>query len=165
MINKTFPIAEKLISNGLSFSRQLYQTLQDESLLLISQDKEKKLDGITQHKQHLVSEISIVTQQMGQVLQTEQLRADKTGLTIYFEKARMAQIDTKQAEQDWRELITLSDKARDLNNRNGAGIELLLRYTRHSLNILKGKPQASGHTYGRDGATQTDTGSNTFYSA
>jgi flagellar biosynthesis protein FlgN len=164
MINKTFPIAEKLISNGLSLSRTLFKALQDESQLLINQDKDKKLDAITQHKQHLISEISQFTQQIGQVLQTEQLNADKIGLASYFERAKAASLDTQKAEQDWQELITLSEKARDLNNQNGAGIELLLRHTRLSLNILKGKPQ-SVHTYGRDGSTQADAGSNTFYTA
>ncbi|PKM10399.1 MAG: flagellar protein FlgN [Gammaproteobacteria bacterium HGW-Gammaproteobacteria-3] len=163
MIHKTFPIAEQLLAKGLQSAQSLHLQLLEEMNILKHNLPVESLDDITPQKQQLVSELNLFSKQLGQVLETEQLTNDRHGISAYFDKADSAGITTTQALKNWQQLVDIANKSRTLNDQNGASIDLLLRRTRQSLNILKGKPQTA-HTYGRDGSTQSALFSGTLIS-
>ena len=163
MINKTFPIAEKLLISGLQLSRSLHLQLQEEMDILKRNQPAASLDTITRQKQQLINELDLFAKQLGQVLETEQLPNNRTGINAYFDKAAKAGLNISEAAEKWEQITDLAAKSRELNDQNGASIDLLLRHTRQSLNILKGKPQTP-HTYGPDGSTKSDLFSGTLIS-
>ncbi|MGR9115550.1 MAG: flagella synthesis protein FlgN [Gammaproteobacteria bacterium] len=163
MIHKTFPITEKLLSNGLQLSRSLHQQLQEEMDTLQRKQSMDSLDNITRQKEHLINDLNQFAKQLGQVLETEQLPNNHTGINTYFEKAADAGLDVAQASETWKKITGFAIKSRMLNDQNGASIDLLMRHTRQSLNIIKGKNQTA-HTYGPDGSTRSDQFSGTFFS-
>lgn len=163
MINKTFPIAEKLLTNGLQLSQTLFQRLQEETDILRRKQPALFLDTITRQKQQLISELNLFAKQLGQVLETEKLPNNRNGIIAYLEKAANAGLDTSQVLNQWGQINELAIQSQSLNDQNGATIDLLLRHTRQSLNILKGKPQAP-QTYGPDGTTKSDLYSSTLFS-
>ena len=150
MINKTFPIAEKLISNGLLLSQTLYRQLQDETEILKQKQHADTLNSASDQKQRLINELNTFSQQLGQILETEKLPNNRAGLNAYFIKAENAGLSAAETSAKWNQITDISAKNQALNEQNGATIEILLRHTRQSLNILKGKPQTAD-TYGSDG--------------
>lgn len=163
LINQTFPIAEKLIANGLSLTEQLHQILQNEAIALKQHSLAETIDEITQQKQPIAQELNLFTKQLAQILETEQLPNTQQGLSDYLTRAEQAAFDTSQTDENWAALLEATEQCRLLNDQNGASIEILLRHTRQSLNILKGKPQTTS-TYGPDGNTKSDLFSGTFFS-
>lgn len=163
LISQTFPIAEKLIANGLSLTEQLYQALQQEAITLKQSPLAETIDEITRQKQPLAQELNLFTKQLAQILETEKLPNTRVGLSDYLERAVQAGSDTSKAVENWSALIRTTEECRLLNEHNGASIEILLRHTRQSLNILKGKPQTTS-TYGPDGNTKSDLFSGTLFS-
>ncbi|MGR9046454.1 MAG: flagella synthesis protein FlgN [Gammaproteobacteria bacterium] len=163
MINKTFPIMEKLLNTGLQLSQDLHRQLQEETAILKNSRPEASLDEATQQKQQLIGELNELSRQLGQVLETEKLPNNRNGINAYFEKAAGAGFDIDHAVEKWERIIDVTATNKTLNECNGVSINLLLRHTRQSLNILKGKPQ-TGHTYGPDGSTNSDLHSNTSIS-
>ncbi|CCE22679.1 flagella synthesis protein FlgN [Methylotuvimicrobium alcaliphilum] len=163
LISQTFPIAEKLIANGLSLTEQLYQALQQESTTLKQSALTETLDEITRQKQPLAQELNLFAKQLAQILETEKLPNTPAGLSDYLERAIQAGFDTSKTAENWTTLIKTTEKCQLLNEQNGASVEILLRHTRQSLNILKGKPQTT-NTYGPDGNTKSDLFSGTLFS-
>lgn len=163
MINKTFSIAEKLIDQGLQLSQKLHRQLLDEAETIRHVKKSAALDAITQQKQQIILELNTFTKQLGQVLDTEHLPNNSEGFAAYIIKAKTAGINTQEVSDNWSKLTAVSEKIRLLNEQNGANIEILLRHTRQTLNIIKGKPKTA-HSYGPDGSTRTDTHSGTYFS-
>lgn len=163
LISQTFPIAEKLIANGLSLTEQLYQALQQEAITLKQSPLAETIDEITRQKQPLAQELNLFAKQLAQILETEKLPNTRAGLSDYLERAIQAGSDTSKAVENWTALIKTTEECRLLNEQNGASIEILLRHTRQSLNILKGKPQTTS-TYGPDGNTKSDLFSSTLFS-
>ncbi|HBA66293.1 MAG TPA: flagellar protein FlgN [Methylococcaceae bacterium] len=163
LISQTFPIAEKLIVNGLSLTEQLYQALQQEAITLKQSPLAETLDEITRQKQPLAQELNLFAKQLAQILETEKLPNTRAGLSDYLERAIQAGLDTSKTDENWTALIKTTEKCQLLNEQNGASIEILLRHTRQSLNILKGKPQTI-NTYGPDGNTKSDLFSGTLFS-
>lgn len=163
MINKTFPIAEKLLSSGLQLSQSLHQQLREETAILKHNQPAATLDIVTHQKQQLINELNLFAKQLGQILETEQLPNNRIGINAYFDKAAKAGLDISQATEKWKQITDFAAKSRTLNDQNGASIDLLLRHTRQSLNIIKGKPQTT-HSYGPDGSTKSDLFSGTLIS-
>ncbi|WP_341325796.1 flagellar protein FlgN [Methylotuvimicrobium sp. KM2] len=163
LINQTFPIAEKIIANGLSLTEQLYQALQQEAITLKQSPLTETLDEITRQKQPLAQELNLFTKQLAQILETEKLPNTRAGLSDYLGRALQAGSDTSKTVENWTRLIKTTEKCQLLNEQNGASVEILLRHTRQSLNILKGKPQTT-NTYGPDGNTKSDLFSGTLFS-
>lgn len=163
LIDQTFPIADKLIANGLQLSERLYRELLHEEMLLKQSPQPEQLDTITGQKQPLIQELNLFSKQIGQILETEKLPNDRAGILAYLDLASQAGLNVAKVNEEWRTLIETTEKCRFLNEQNGAAIELLLRHTRQSLNILKGKPQTTS-TYGPDGNTQSDMFSGTSFS-
>ena len=162
-IHQNLPIAEKLIANGLKLSEQLYRELQQEETILNQATQPELLDAVTGQKQPLIQELNLSSKQLGQILQTEQLPNDKEGMRAYFDLAEKIGLNAGKAAEDWQAMIEKTEQCRSLNEQNGAAIELLLRHTRQSLNILKGKPQTAA-TYGPDGNTRSDIFTGTSFS-
>lgn len=163
MIEKTFPIAEKLLSNGLGFTQKLSELLSAEFDLLQRQNDPAALATLATGKKELVGQLEQFTKQLSQVLATEKLPFGQEGVTTYLAKAQAAQFNIAPALQTWQQLANLGQKCRSLNEQNGASIELLNRHTQRSLQILRGKSQLTS-TYGPDGNTRSTLFSHTLIS-
>lgn len=155
MIEKTWPIAEKLILNTLDLTGQLYQQLSQEADILKKSPQVDLINNITANKKQLVAQLEQFHTQCGQILATEKLPNNQDGIKGYFQRAETAGLPTTEATNNWAQIQLICSECRALNEQNGASIELLAYHTKRSLHILKGKPH-SPNTYGRDGSTQND---------
>ncbi|MDF1583807.1 MAG: flagellar protein FlgN [Methyloprofundus sp.] len=162
MIHKTHPLATKLIATALNNTQQLYQLLNEESILLKAKGQTQALDLIVQKKNALVSELNTFTSQVEQLLASEKL-SKQDGMIQYFAIAKQTDIDTTESLSNWQKLSELSKKCRTLNEQNGASIHILNQHTQRILSILKGKPQTT-NTYSRDGRAKSTPYSRTLVS-
>ncbi|MGY6277671.1 flagella synthesis protein FlgN [Methylomonas sp. MgM2] len=163
MIEKTFPIAEKLLTAGRSSTEKLFELLNKEHEHLKQKTDPSVLSSVATHKKELVVQLEQFSKQLSQVLATEKLLIDQDGMANYLEKAKAASLDTTDASQCWLDITTLSKKCRSLNEQNGASIHLLSRHTQRSLQVLRGKSQLAS-TYGPDGSTRSVLFSHTLIS-
>jgi flagella synthesis protein FlgN len=155
MVEKTWPIAEKLIINTLELTRQLHRQFVQEADMLKDSPQPELLDTITANKRQLLSQLEQFNQQCGQVLATEKLPNNRDGFKAYFQRAEAEGLPTTETFKNWSQIQLLCSECKALNEQNGASIELLAQHTKRSLDILKGKPFSS-NTYGRDGITKSD---------
>ncbi|MGR9051424.1 MAG: flagella synthesis protein FlgN [Gammaproteobacteria bacterium] len=155
MIDKTFPIAEKLLDNGSNLAQNLYRQLLAEQDILKRSQAGPALDEITQQKQRLVDELNRFVKQLGQILAGERLPNSPDGVHTYLAAAAKLGLNVERATEHWRQIVDAGEKSRALNEQNGAGIDLLLKHTRQSLDIIKGKSRTI-HSYGPDGAAKSD---------
>lgn len=165
MVEKTWPIAEKLFLNTLDLARKLYQQLAQEADALKDSPQPELIDGIAANKKQLVAQLEQFNVQCGQILATEKLPNNQDGIKAYFQKAEVAGVQTAETQKNWELMQLICSECRTLNDQNGASIDLLANHTKRSLDILKGKPRST-NTYGRDGTTKSDplTHTLTFYS-
>ncbi len=163
MINKTYPIAEKLLKNGLNLSSKLLNLLTLEAESLKHHADSKTISGIARDKKETVSLLDQFSKQMTQVLATEKLEMSPNGVEAYFNKAATVNLNTSGSSSLWQEIMSISKQCKLLNEKNGASINLLAQHTHRSLQILKGKSQQAT-TYGRDGSTYSERLSNTLVS-
>ena len=161
MIEKTWPITEKLILNALHLTRQLYQQLTREADTLKKSPHTELINNIAVNKKQLVMQLEQFNMQYGQILATEKLPNNQEGIKEYFQRAEAAGLPTAESTSNWAQIQFICSECRTLNEQNGAGIELLAYHTKRSLHILKGKTHSSS-TYGPDGTTQNDTFSRTL---
>jgi flagella synthesis protein FlgN len=154
MIEKTWPITEKLILNARHLTRQLYQQLTREADTLKKPPHTELINTIAANKKQLVMQLEQFNMQCGQILATEKLPNNQEGIKDYFQRAEAAELSTAEAINNWAQIQLLCFECRTVNEQNGAGIELLAYHAKRSLHILKGKPHSS-NTYGPDGATQS----------
>jgi len=163
MIEKTYPITEKLVSNALQLVEQLYQQLTQEADALKQGQDAELINTIAANKKQLVVQLELFNTQCGQVLATEKLPNNQEGINGYFQRAAAAGLLTDILTNNWTRIQSLSSECRTLNEQNGASIALLSLHTNRSLHILKGKSQAS-NTYGPDGASQSERYTRTLIS-
>ena len=163
MIDKTFPTVEQLIDSGLQLSENLNQLLRQEADALKQISAAEELNDITRKKQQLLDGLDLFSKHLEQILTTEQLPNNRLGIETYLARVDNAGQDSRQATKNWHQMVHLTHDNQSLNDQNGASIDLLLKRTQHSLNILKGKSQTS-HIYGPDGSTKSDTASSTIIS-
>ena len=154
MIEKTWPITEKLILNALHLTGQLYQQLTREADTL-KKSPHTELNNIAVNKKQLVCQLEQFNAQCGQILATEKLPNTQERLKNSFQRAETASLPTAESINNWAKIQFICSECRTLNEQNGAGIELLACHAKRSLHILKGKPR-SPNTYGPDGATRSD---------
>jgi flagella synthesis protein FlgN len=154
MIEKTWPITEKLILNALHLTGRLYQQLIQEADTL-KKPLHTELNNIAANKKQLVCQLEQFNVQCGQILATEKLLNNQEGIKVYFQRAQAAGLPTAELINNWAQIQFICSECRTLNEQNGAGIELLAYHAKRSLHILKGKPHSS-NTYGPDGAAQSD---------
>jgi len=163
MIEKTFPITEKLLSNGLKSTQKLLELLNTEFEQLKQQTDAVSLATLAAQKREMVAQLEQFSKQLGQVLATEQLLVNQEGVFSYLSKAQSAGINIAYSSRSWLDITELSKKCRSLNEKNGASIDLLSRHTQRSLQVLRGKSQLT-HTYGPDGSTRSELFSHTLIS-
>jgi flagella synthesis protein FlgN len=163
MIEKTYPVAINLAKNGLLHTQKLFQLLSEESSLLRKNDSPELLATIAAEKQLLVGQLNQFTKQLSQILDTEKFTLSNDGIRHYLDKARNSGLKATELSQYWFEITELSKKCQELNEQNGASIDLLTRHSRRSLQIIKGTDQ-SINTYGPDGATSSELNSNSLIS-
>ncbi|MDO9049683.1 MAG: flagellar protein FlgN [Methylobacter sp.] len=163
MIKKTYPITEQLILNALKLAQQLHQELSREADALKKTQQVELINNIAANKKQLVVQLEQFNTQITQVLATEQLPNDQESVREYFKRAETAGLLTAESIGNWAQLMIVCAECRNLNEQNGAGIDLLSRHTKRSLDILKGKPEFA-NTYGSDGSTQSDRYTHTLIS-
>ena len=161
MIEKTWPITEKLILNALHLTGQLFQQLTQEADTLKKPLHTDLLNNIAAKKKQLVMQLEQFNMQCGQILVTEKLPNNQEGIKDYFQRAEALGLPTAESINNWAKIQFICSKCRTLNEQNGAGIELLAYHAKRSLHILKGKSHNS-NTYGPDGATQSDSFTHTL---
>lgn len=164
MIEKTYPVATKLAKNGLIHTQRLFQLLSEEATLLRKNDAPELLTGIAAEKQLLVSQLNQFTKQLAQILSTENLNLDQNGIRNYLKKAKSASLKATELSQYWFEIMELSKKCREMNEHNGACIDLLTRHSQRSLQIIKGSGETI-NTYGPDGSTSSELNSQNLVSS
>lgn len=163
MIEKTYPITEKLLDKGLESSKNLYDLLSQEESVLKQHSPAEQLTLIAQHKKETIVRLEQITKQLAQILANENLSLQKEGMEQYLQKARTTGLRIETAQLQWQQILRTGKKCRDLNEQNGAAIDLLTRHNQRLLRILRGQPQTTT-TYGPDGATRDARFSQTLVS-
>lgn len=163
MIEKTFPIAEKLIINALQLAHQLLEELSQEADALKKTQQAELINNLAANKKQLVAQLEQFNSQLAQVLTTESLPNNRESIKTYFKRAETAGLSTAESIGNWTKLMLVCADCRILNEQNGAGIDLLSRHTKRSLDVLKGKPEFA-NTYGSDGSAQSDRYTHTLIS-
>lgn len=156
IIEKTYPITEKLILDALILAQELNHQLDQEADALKNTLHSESIIHIAANKKQLVAKLEQFNSQLGQVLATENLPHNQQGLTDYFTLAKAANLSIAEATENWESIRAIAAKSKILNEQNGASLDLLARHTNRSLQILKGKSQLA-NTYGPDGTTKTDS--------
>jgi flagella synthesis protein FlgN len=155
MIEKTYPITEKLLKNTLALSLKLLDLLTIEAEHLKSNDNPTAISDVAFNKKQTVSQLDQHSKQLSQILATEKLQMSSTGMSDYFNKAEIVGLNTSKSTKLWKEILSISNQCQLLNEKNGASINLLSQHTQRSLHILKGKPQQTS-TYGPDGSAYSE---------
>jgi flagella synthesis protein FlgN len=163
VIEKTWPITEKLILNALHLTGRLYQQLAQEADTLKKPLHTELINTIAANKKQLVMQLEQFNIQCGQILATVKLPNNQEGIKEYFQRAKTAGLPAAESINNWAHIQSTCSECRNLNEQNGASIELLAYHTKRSLHILKGKTHSS-NTYGPDGATQSDPFTHTLIS-
>lgn len=163
MIEKTFPLTEKLLANGLRSAQHLFDLLGHEYEQLKAQAEPSQLALIAVDKQDAAAQFEQFSKQFGQILATEKLTACPEDIKSYFEIAQGARFNTTETRRVWSNIVDLAKACRTLNEQNGACIALLNRHTQRALQILRGKPSMAT-TYGPDGSTRSELFSHTLIS-
>jgi len=152
MIKKTYPITEKILKNGLDLSLKLLDILNKEANSLERNMDSATIAKVAANKKEIVGQLDQVFKQFTQILATEKLEMNSSGIAEYFKKAEEATLETSILVEQWKEIAAISKQCRALNEKNGASINLLAQHTQRVLHILKGKSEQAT-TYGPDGST------------
>lgn len=163
MIEKTFPIAEKLLSNGLKLTQKLFELLNAEYEQLKAKGDPTTIASLAAHKKDVVAQLEQFAKQLAQVLATEKLLISQEGIQNYLAKAKASGINIGESHRCWLDIAALTKTCRTLNEKNGASIDLLSRHTQRTLQVLRGKSQLAT-TYGPDGSTRSELFSHTLIS-
>lgn len=163
MIEKTFPITEKLIQNSLTLSEKLLDLLTQEATQLKNKSVAEKISSLAAGKKETVAKLEQLSTHLGQVMATEKLTQSPADIEQYFQIAETAGFSTQKTLQQWHKLHQTARHCRHLNELNGASINLLAQHNRRALQILRGKTQQAT-TYGPDGSTHSERFSNSLFS-
>jgi flagella synthesis protein FlgN len=163
MIEKTYPLIEKHILNFLQLVELLYQQLNQEAENLKQVQQVELIGFIAGNKNQLVEQMEQLSRQLGELLAVEQLPNSQEGIHACFQRAEAAGFSIMEATRNWAQIARISADCKELNERNGACIDLLSRHAKRSLHILKGKPQLAT-VYGPDGITKSDYSGRTLIS-
>ena len=155
MIEKTYPITEKLLSKGLPLSQKLFELLSQEAGNLKNKTAPETISDLANSKKETVSQLEQFSKQLSQILATENLSLNQEGINKYFQKAQTAGLQVTDTLAQWQKITAISKKCQSLNEQNGAGIDLLIRHNQRSLQILRGKSKLAT-TYGPDGSSKTE---------
>ena len=143
MIEKTYPIALKLLENGLALSMELQELLVKEENELKQNTDSERLSTIIVNKKEKVSQLEQFSKQFSQVLTTEKLPMTASGIADYFALAKKTNINASKLTTLWKKIVASSKKSQLLNQKNGASINILAQYTPSLLAHPKRKVTAS----------------------
>lgn len=161
MIESSWPFAEKIIANTLILAEQLLAQLAQEAELLRSAPQAELIDQSAAEKKKLFTYLEELNGQLIQFLSAAGLPHNQEGVHHYLLQAEAAGFPAAATLANWKKLQQTCSECRDLNEQNGASIELLALHTKRSLDILKGKSQAAS-TYGPNGITQNESSTHTL---
>ena len=99
MINKTYPITEKLLKNGLNSSLKLLELLTREADSLQKNADSTAISTIAATKKETVTQLDQFSKQLSQVLATEKLQMTPSGVSEYFKKSRNSQSEYNRFKQ------------------------------------------------------------------
>ncbi len=163
MINKTYPIAEKILSQGQQLNQTLLTLLEKEAECL-GKPAAARLTELADQKKHIAGQLEQFNQQMTQILATESLDFTPSAIENYFNKAQDAGMDTQTGRESWRQITLLIKRSHLLNEQNGASITLLMRHNQRIQQIFRGKNQQAT-TYTATGSTSSTRFSRAIASA
>lgn len=163
MIEHTFPIAEQLISNALQLAQRLYQQLTQEAEALVRQPQSSFISTVAGNKRDLVMQLDMFNKQLEQVLAAEQLPLSQEGVEAYFQMASDTGLSPMLVKMQWADLMSVCVNCKNLNEQNGASIEILARNNKRTIHILKGKSEVVTR-YSRDGSVVSEFQNSTLVS-
>lgn len=163
MIEHTFPIAEQLISNALQLAQRLYQQLTQEAEALVRQPQSSFISTVAGNKRDLVMQLDMFNKQLEQVLAAEQLPLSQEGVEAYFQMASDTGLSPMLVKMQWADLMRVCVNCKNLNEQNGASIEILARNNKRTIHILKGKSEVVTR-YSRDGSVVSEFQNSTLVS-
>ncbi len=134
--------------------KTLYQLLLRETDALDTKSS-TSLETIAGKKERVIERINHLTHQQNEFLGKFNLSGHKEGLEIYLEQATKNDQQLTELKFYWAKLTEILEQCQQLNQRNGARIELLNRHTERSLDILRGQSHLP-YTYGPTGEKQKE---------
>lgn len=164
MTKDSWPIAEQLIASMLDQAEQLRLQLNQEAEILKSGAQPHLMDQCTAAKKILAVQLDQLNRQFSQLLVSQKLPDNQDGVNAYLRQAEVLGFPTGDATSQWEKVRQVCAECKDLNEHNGACIDLLSLHAKRSLDILKGKT-GNSNTYGKDGISKSDalTHTLTFY--
>jgi len=118
--------------------------LEEETEVLVSQGSVETLNQITERKRG-------IAQQLVDLSQTRDNLLNEIGLPAGHVGTEQAAAQYPQLSGVWQALLTKSASASEINMRNGALIDVHLRYTQQSLDALRNVGIGSASTYDAQG--------------
>lgn len=118
--------------------------LEEETEVLVGQGKVETLHEITERKRG-------VAQQLVDLSQTRDNLLTEIGLPAGHAGTEQAAVQYPQLSGVWQALLSKSASANEINMRNGALIDVHLRYTQQSLDALRNAGVGSASTYDAQG--------------
>lgn len=125
------------------------EVLQSEQDALVHGDAER-VGALASEKADLVARLGQLGEECRHRLVSQALTADRDGMESFLRR-------NPGAAAAWREVLSLAEKAQQLNQTNGLMINTRLGHTRQALAVLHSAADASG-LYGPDGHPSTLTG-------
>lgn len=141
-----------IFKNLLKAIRTLYQLLLREADALDTRSS-SSLENIADEKEQIIKHINHLTHQQNEFLGKFNLSGQKEGLATYLEQATKNDRLFAELTNYWTKVTEMLEQCQQLNQQNGARIELFNRHTERSLDILRGQSHLP-YTYGPTGEKQ-----------
>jgi flagellar biosynthesis/type III secretory pathway chaperone len=139
-------------------AQALLEVLGAERELLARSDTDA-VAALTVRKRELLLHIAQLADHRKRLLQAARATPDRSGMQAVLEVVN----PDDPLHTEWRSLLDITERARHLNNENGAFIEAGMRANQQALSVLISA--ASGGTYGPGGHTLSPVTSRTLASA
>jgi len=152
MIKKTYPITETLLTQGYKLNQELLSILEREAEKLNSRQNAATIAQLAEQKKRVSQQLEQFSLQLTQILATESLELNASGIQHYFIKAKSANLPIKEGLEIWQKMTQLIKRCQQLNEQNGASIALLMRHNQRIQQIFRGKNQFAT-TYTAKGST------------
>jgi flagella synthesis protein FlgN len=108
-------------------------------------------------------QLDMFNKQLEQILAAEQLPLSPEGVDSYFQMALINGLSPNIVKMNWQDLMLVCTDCKNLNEQNGASIEILARNTKRTIHILKGKSEVVTR-YSRDGSVVSEFQNSTLVS-
>ena len=144
-----------IFQNLLKATEKLHQLLLRETDALDTKSS-SSLNSITAGKEQVIKTINHLTLQQNEFLQSFNLSGQKEGLARYIDQA--ANDDPHhwpELKTYWTKITETLEKCHQINQQNGARIELFSRHTERTLDIILGQSDLP-YTYGPTGAKEKE---------